>query len=87
VLAFVWTILGQVMPYNGQAPGIIPLGHGGVQIEWKALGRELELEVVRPHEIEGTLFNIGAGTEHEIRASTEHLESLTSVIWQNIPRI
>jgi hypothetical protein len=87
VLAFVWTILGQVMPYNGEAPGIIPLGHGGVQLEWRAPDRELELEIARPHEIEATLFNINNSAEYEIRADTEHLDILTGVIWQNIPRI
>jgi hypothetical protein len=87
VLAFVWTILGQVMPYDGRAPGIIPLGHGGIQLEWKAPGRELELEIVRPYEIAGTLFNTHNDTEQEIRADAENLGGLTAVIWQNIPRI
>jgi hypothetical protein len=87
VLAFVWVILGQIMPYNGEAPGIIPLGHGGVQLEWRGPGRELELEIARPHEIEGTLFNLNNGAELEIRADAEHLDTLTSFVWQNIPRI
>lgn len=87
VLAFVWTILSQVMPYDGKAPGIIPLGHGGVQVEWKGPGRDLELEFARPHEIVGTLFNTLDNSEQEIEANAEHLDELTAVIWQSIPRI
>jgi hypothetical protein len=87
VLTFAWNILSQIMPYDGVAPGIIPLGHGGIQIEWSASGKELELEIARPHEIEGVLFDTQDDTELEIRADAEHLTQLTAVVWQNFRRI
>jgi len=87
VLKFAWTILSQIMPYDGVAPGIIPLGHGGIQLEWTAPDKELELEITRPHEITGVLFNIQNNTEQEIHADAEHLDVLTAIVWHNIRRI
>jgi len=87
VLKFAWTILSQIMPYNGVAPGIIPLGHGGIQLEWTAPDKELELEITRPHEISGVLFNLQNNIEQEIHADAGHLDALTAVVWLNIRRI
>jgi hypothetical protein len=87
VLKFAWAILSQIMPYHGVAPGIIPLGHGGIQLEWTAPNKELELEITRPHEIAGILFNLQNNTEQVILADAEHLDALTTIVWQNIRRI
>jgi hypothetical protein len=87
VLKFAWTILSQIMPFDGVAPGIIPLGHGGIQLVWTAPGKELELEIARPHEITGSLFSTLNNNEQEIRADAEHLDALTAIIWHNIRRI
>jgi hypothetical protein len=87
VLKFTWTILSQIMPYDGVAPGIIPLGHGGIQLEWTAPDKELELEITRPHEISGVLFNLQNNTEQEIHADAGHLDALTAIVWLNIRRI
>jgi hypothetical protein len=87
VLKFAWTILSQIMPYDGMAPGIVPLGHGGIQLEWTAPDKELELEITRPHEITGVLFNLQSNTEQDILADAEHLDALTAIVWLNIRRI
>jgi hypothetical protein len=87
VLSFAGTILSQIMPYDGVAPGIVPLGHGGLQLEWASPGKELELEIVRPYEIAGVLFNTQSGAEQEINADAEHLGQLTAIVWHTIRRI
>ena len=87
VLSFAGTILSQIMPYDGAAPGIVPLGHGGIQLEWTSPGKELELEIVRPHEITGVLFDTQTGSEQAIVADAEHLGDLTVIVWRTIKRI
>src|SRR5262245_21027244 len=36
VISFAWNILAQIMPYDGRVPVVVPLGNGGLQLEWSA---------------------------------------------------
>jgi hypothetical protein len=80
VLSFAWTILAQVMPSDGKAPVIVPLGNGGVQIEWSAPHVELEMEVTRPFEVSAFLFEDGQD-DNEIHTDT--LDEMTKLIAQH----
>jgi hypothetical protein len=44
-------LLYYVWPFDGQAPFIAPTCYGGIQFEWQVAGQDLEIEVVRPHQI------------------------------------
>jgi hypothetical protein len=77
VLSFAWTILAQIMPSDGKAPVIVPLGNGGVQIEWNAPHVELEIEVTRPFEVSAFLFEDGRDDEE---IATDTLDELTRLI-------
>src|SRR4051794_2212444 len=34
VISFAWQLLAQIMPEDGAAPVAVPLGNGGIQLEW-----------------------------------------------------
>jgi len=78
VLSFAWTILAQIMPSDGKPPVIVPLGNGGVQIEWSSPHAELDVEVTRPFDVSASLF---AG-ENETEIETETLHELTRILRQ-----
>ncbi len=80
VLSFAWTILAQIMPSDGKVPVIIPLGNGGVQIEWSAPHVDLELEVTRPFNTSAFLFEDGQD-DSEIALDT--LDQMTHLIAQH----
>ena len=83
VLSFAWTILAQVMPADGQAPVIVPLGNGGIQIEWTAHEVELEMEITRPFQISAFLYNRANDEELEVPVGTENLDSLAELLRQH----
>ncbi len=79
VLSFAWTILDQIMPYDGKAPVIVPLGNGGIQLEWSAPHAELDVEVTRPFDVTAAFYNGDDETEVE----TETLHQLTQIVRQH----
>lgn len=80
-LSFAWNILSQAMPSEAKAPVVIPLGHGGVQLEWSnRRGAELEIEVVRPFEV-FVNFTAGPGDDdHILPVSFSRLEELAQLL-------
>jgi hypothetical protein len=48
---FAYHFLAQTLHPNTPAPQIVPLSHGGLQLEWHQKGIDLEVEVIRPNEI------------------------------------
>jgi hypothetical protein len=82
-LSFAWTILAQVMPADGQTPVIVPLGNGGIQIEWSVPNVELEMEITRPFQISAFLYDRTNGEELEVPVDTENLDSLTQLLRQH----
>jgi hypothetical protein len=78
VLSFAWNILAQIMPSDGKPPAIVPLGNGGVQLEWSSPHAELEVEVARPFDVSASLFE----GENETSVETEDLHELTQIVRQ-----
>src|SRR4029077_12491164 len=62
-LAFVLVLLTQTMPPNAPAPGMIPLGKGGVQLVWHTVDAELEVEVVKPNDVYIYYLDCASGVE------------------------
>ncbi|MEH2468978.1 hypothetical protein V1281_001766 [Nitrobacteraceae bacterium AZCC 2161] len=86
VITFAWSILTQVMPVDGLTPAIVPLGHGGIQIEWSVPGADLEMEITKPHAITATFFNTDDDSEREVEVGSDNLDEITKLIWQNFRR-
>ncbi|MBB4257303.1 hypothetical protein [Bradyrhizobium sp. CIR3A] len=80
VLSFAWQMLSQIMPEDGKPPVIVPLGHGGVQIEWSSNGAELEVEISRPFQVSALLVEKGREHEAETDLPTDTWDRLTEVI-------
>jgi hypothetical protein len=83
VLSFAWTILAQIMPSNGMVPNIVPLGNGGIQIEWSSHDSELDMEITRPFRLSAFFFDSGSGEEIETSINTDNLEGLAQLIQQH----
>jgi len=78
VISFAWNILAQNMPYDGKVPVVVPLGNGGVQLEWSAGHTELEIEINRPFDVSALFFS----NDDEVEVGTETLDELTRIIRQ-----
>lgn len=52
VIAFARSVLNSVMAPNTPAPTIVPMGGGGLQLEWHTGGLDVELAIYRPREAE-----------------------------------
>jgi hypothetical protein len=70
-LRFAWQFLCQTMPPNAPAPGIIPLGHGGVQLLWHGPQFDIEIEVIGPNNIVVYYFEKISGQEDEFPLTNE----------------
>lgn len=83
-LSFAWTVLTQIMPHDGIAPVIIPLGNGGIQLEWShPSGVELEIEIARPFEISAFYFDTRDGADIEDEIDTRELDALSRLLRLN----
>jgi hypothetical protein len=80
VLSFAWNVLTQIMPDDGKPPVIVPIGNGGVQLEWSSRDAELEIEVVRPYEMSALLFSSEDGGEVETALPADDLNRLMELI-------
>ncbi|KJC35653.1 hypothetical protein UP09_30995 [Bradyrhizobium sp. LTSP885] len=80
VLQFAWNILVQIMPYDGKPPVIVPLGNGGVQLEWSTSAAALEIEVSRPFEVSALLVTEPGGEETENELPTDTWDRLTETV-------
>ncbi|MBI5319804.1 hypothetical protein [Bradyrhizobium sp.] len=83
VLSFAWQLLVQIMPEDGAAPVAVPLGNGGIQLEWSSNRGDLEIEIARPFEISALFFQQRNGDEVEIPIQTETWDQLAEVIREN----
>ena len=83
VLSFAWQLLVQIMPADGAAPVTVPLGNGGIQLEWSSNRGDLEIEIARPLEISALFFERRNGTEVEVPIQTETLDHLAQVLREN----
>lgn len=80
VLSFAWQLLSQIMPADGVAPVIVPLGSGGIQLEWSSETAELEVEITRPFEMFALLVERVDGDEVETELPTDSWDQLTEAI-------
>ncbi|WP_368507901.1 hypothetical protein [Bradyrhizobium lupini] len=81
VLSFAWHALAQIMPEDGLPPNIVPLGNGGIQLEWSSDSAELEVEIARPFQISALLVEAGnGGAEVETDLPTDTWDRLTEVL-------
>jgi hypothetical protein len=80
VLSFAWQLLSQVMPQDGIAPVVVPLGNGGVQVEWSSDAGDLEIEIARPFEVSALFFDNQHGEEVEQSIPTDTWDRLTDII-------
>jgi hypothetical protein len=80
VLSFTWQLLSQVMPQDGIAPVAVPLGNGGIQLEWSSDAGDLEIEIARPFEVSALFFDNQHGEEIEHSISTDTWDRLTEII-------
>ena len=71
------------MPADGRSPVIVPLGNGGIQIEWNAPHVELEMEIIRPFQTSAFLYDRTNGEELEVEVDTENLNSLADLLRQH----
>lgn len=80
-LAFVLVLLTQTMPPDAPAPGMIPLGKGGVQLIWHTVDAELEVEVAKPNDVYIYYLDCASGVERETHTATQ-LKELSDVMWR-----
>jgi hypothetical protein len=80
VLTFAWNVLAQIMPDDGVAPVIVPIGNGGVQLEWSSERADLEIEIARPYEMFALLFENRDGDDVETALPTDNWEHLMEVV-------
>jgi hypothetical protein len=80
VLSFAWQLLAQIMPADGTAPVIVPLGNGGIQLEWSSPNAELEIEITRPFKVSALLIELNDGRELEIDIPTDTWDRLTEAV-------
>lgn len=67
-LAFMRSMLGSALSPTMSAPAIVPLGHGGVQLEWIGRMSDIEVEVVKPYDIRIYRLNRETGEDNETHA-------------------
>jgi hypothetical protein len=79
ILAFSLFLLQEVMPPDSPAPGIVPLGHGGVLLLWHSDAAELEVEITGPNRTEINFTDRKTGQEEEWSLSSD-LSSLSALI-------
>ena len=84
-LAFAVSMLEQVMAPMIQAPSIVPLGHGGVQLEWSNDKAEVDVEVLTPNNITVYHHDRASGEEREWPAETE-FSALAGLLRTNFTR-
>lgn len=80
VLSFAWNVLTQIMPEDGKSPVIVPLGNGGIQLEWSSDSADLEIEVARPFQISALLVEHGIDDDSEIEVPTDTYDRLTEIV-------
>jgi hypothetical protein len=80
VLSFAWQLLAQIMPEDGAPPVTIPLGNGGIQLEWSSKTAELEIEIARPFEISAVLVEFKNGAEVEAEVPMDTWDRLTEIV-------
>jgi hypothetical protein len=81
-LSFAWFFLRQVMPPTALSPGIVPLGHGGVQLLWHNQRCDLEVEVIGPNNMIAYYFDKLTGHEDEF-AVTNEFSRITDILWSH----
>jgi hypothetical protein len=80
VLSFAWQLLAQIMPADGMPPVVVPLGNGGIQLEWSSPTAELEIEITRPYQTSALLFEFLAGGDVETEVPTDTCDQLTEAV-------
>jgi hypothetical protein len=80
VLSFAWQLLAQIMPEDGTPPVVVPLGNGGVQLEWSSQSAELEIEIARPFEMSAMMVEFQNGDEIETDLPTDSWDRLTEAV-------
>jgi hypothetical protein len=85
VIAYAWQILFQIMPLDGIAPNIVPLGHGGVQMEWRTRTADFEIEIVRPFEASAVYFDAD-GSENDIPIGPSDLDGIAVLLREKFRR-
>jgi hypothetical protein len=80
VLSFAWQLLAQIMPADGMPPVVVPLGNGGIQLEWSSPTAELEIEITRPYQTSALLVEFVAGNEVETEVPTDTCDQLTEAV-------
>jgi hypothetical protein len=80
VLSFAWQLLAQIMPEDGASPVVVPLGNGGIQLEWSSDIAELEVEISRPFQMSALLVEVEDGDESDIEIPTDNWNALTEII-------
>jgi hypothetical protein len=71
---FVRSMLNVAMAPTTIPPTIVPLGHGGVQLVWVSATTEIEVEVVKPYDIDIYQLDRVTGQDREWHAETEFSE-------------
>ncbi len=79
-LMFAWEMLSRIMPPSADAPVMVPLGHGGLQLLWHTSRGELEVEVSKPNQVSIFYFDRATDAEHEWDESTD-FRRLGDIVW------
>lgn len=80
VINFAWQLLSRIMPPDAAAPVVVPLGHGGIQLEWNADTADLIIGITRPYETDSLLVERRDGEEVETDIAPDDLDSLTKAV-------
>lgn len=78
VVAHALTTLGRVMPAGLPAPAVVPLGDGGIQLEWHR--RQQDLEIVFPASEAAEYLYSHRATEEEREGPVTHLDELAELL-------
>jgi hypothetical protein len=85
VLQFVFSVLQVTMAPTTITPAIVPLGHGGVQLDWKTHAHEIEVEVTKPYDLVIYHLDRASGREREWRAEAD-LSELANLLRSEFTR-
>jgi hypothetical protein len=73
-LVFAYSMLQSSMAPGTTPPAIVPLGHGGISLNWSNAAADIEVEVVGPNDVVIYYLDHATGEEREWPSATEFSE-------------
>jgi len=78
VIRLALSIMSQIMPVDAPVPSVVPLGDGGLQLEWHR--KQQYLEIVFPADATPTFYYCKKGTEVETEGFATDIMNLAKLV-------